>query len=700
MDLTSLNEEQKEAVEYLSGPLLVLAGAGSGKTKVLTNRIAYLIEKGISPYNILAITFTNKAAAEMKERVIKLIGGEARSMQISTFHSFGLRIIRENYNYLNLDHNFAIFDVEDSITAIKRVLKRLDIDSNKFSPKSFQNKISSLKNELISADDYHKYANTDFEKMVIDVFKEYENEKYSDNAVDFDDLLLLPIKLFKENKDILERYQERYQYILIDEYQDTNEAQYILTKMLAKRFQNICVVGDSDQAIYGFRGANFKNILNFEKDYKLCKTIILKKNYRSTKNILDAANSVIKNNTMRHPKDLESVKGDGELITYYRAKNGLDEINYIADEIEKLKKNTSLDEIVILYRTNAQSRLFEEEFLKRSIPYRIIGSINFYQRREIKDLMAYLKVINNTRDSISLLRTINNPKRGIGNKTIEELIKKSNEQNISLFDAIDSGKTLQYKNLILDMQKEMEHLSLTELVELVLSKTGLRLELEKEGSVEAETRLENLEEFKSITKSFEDKYGLISLPDFLYEVSLISDNTEISDSKNRVTLMTVHSVKGLEFDNVFITGLEEGLFPHMNSMYSNSEIEEERRLCYVAITRAREKLYITNARTRILYGQEQYNPVSRFIKEIDEHLLNVVNKEEESIKKPDKPKKMLDLMNENNQEFNEGDYIYHDNFGTGKVISVDKTIIKIAFKMPYGIKTLIKNHPSIHKIDD
>ena len=699
MKLDTLNNEQREAVEYLNGPLLVLAGAGSGKTKVLTSRIAYLIDKGVSPYNILAITFTNKAAAEMKSRVIKLVGGDASSMQISTFHSFGLKLIRENSNLLNLDNNFAIFDVEDSITAIKRVLKRLDIDSTKYTPKSFHNKISSLKNDLITSGEYSKFARDDFEQLVIKVYTEYEKEKESDNAVDFDDLLLLPIKLFKEHKEILEKYQERFKYILIDEYQDTNEAQYILTKLLASRYQNICVVGDSDQAIYGFRGANFKNILNFEKDYKLCKTIILKKNYRSTKTILDAANSVIKNNKLRHEKELESVKGDGELITYYRAKNGLDEIKFVADEITKLKENNSLDEIVVLYRTNAQSRLFEEEFLKRGIPYRIIGAINFYARREIKDLMDYLKVINNPRDAISLLRAINTPKRGIGNKSIEEIITRSNEEGISLFDAITSGKALTFKNLILELQEESSHLSLTELVDLVLDKSGLKGELEKENSVEAETRLENLEEFKSITKSFEDKYGLISLPDFLYEVSLISDNTEITDSSDRVTLMTIHSVKGLEFDNVFITGLEEGLFPHMNSMNSNSEIEEERRLCYVAITRARNKLYITNARTRILYGQEQANIVSRFINEIDESLLNIVNKEESSfINKSEKPKKVL--LEESECDYKANDYVYHDVFGTGKVISVEKSIIKIAFKMPYGIKTLMKNHPSLHKIDE
>lgn len=698
MKLDTLNTEQKEAVEYLNGPLLVLAGAGSGKTKVLTSRIAHLIEKGINPYNILAITFTNKAAAEMKARVIKLIGREAGSMQISTFHSFGLRIVRENYFLLNLTSNFAIYDTEDSLTAIKRVLRKLDIDSNKFSPKTFRNKISSLKNELITSLDYSKYARDDFDKITVLVYQEYEKELINDNAVDFDDLLLLPIKLFKMHSDILSKYQERFKYILIDEYQDTNEAQYILTKMLASRYQNICVVGDSDQAIYGFRGANFKNILNFEKDYKLCKTIILKKNYRSTKNILDAANSVIKNNKLRHPKELESVKEDGELITYYRAKNGVDEVNFIANEINKLKKSISLDEIVILYRTNAQSRLFEEEFLKRNIPYRIIGAINFYARREIKDLMAYLKVINNPRDAISLLRAINTPKRGIGNKTIEEIITKSNEEGISLFDAITSGKALTFKNMILELMEEAKHLSLTELVDLVLDKSTLRDELLKENSVEAETRLENLEEFKSITKSFEDKYGLISLPDFLYEVSLISDNTEITDSNNRVTLMTIHSVKGLEFDYVFITGCEEGLFPHLNSMGSENEIEEERRLCYVAITRAREKVYITNAQSRILYGGEQINPVSRFVNEIDDDLLDKVNIDNNVKEKGDFSKKVL--LADSECDYHEGDFVYHDVFGTGKVIEVNKSIVKIAFKMPYGLKTLMKNHPSLHKITE
>ena len=701
MNLDLLNKEQKDAVTYLNGPLLVLAGAGSGKTKVLTSRIAYLIEKGVNPRNILAITFTNKAAAEMKERVTKLVGGEAGNMQISTFHSFGLKLIRYNNEYLGLDNNFAIFDTEDSLTAIKRVLKRLNIDTEKYSPKTFRNKISSLKNDLIDADSYNRYAMSDFDKLVIPVYKEYEKELRENNAVDFDDLLILPIKLFKENKDLLKKYQDLYKYILIDEYQDTNEAQYIFTKMLAKKYQNICVVGDSDQAIYGFRGANFKNILNFEKDYPLCKTIILKTNYRSTKNILNAANSVIKHNIERKEKDLESIKGDGEKVTYYRARNGKDEVNYVTDKILELeKKNISLDDIVILYRTNAQSRVFEDELLKKNIPYRIIGAVNFYARREIKDLMAYLKVINNPRDAISLLRAINTPKRGIGNRTIDDLVYKSNELGISLFDAIDSGKALSFKNIILDLQDAANHLSLTELIEEVLDKSGLREELLKENSVEAETRLENLEEFKSISKAFEDKYGLISLPDFLYEVSLISDNTEVTDSENRVSLMTVHAVKGLEFDYVFLTGMEEGLFPHAISLESNSEIEEERRLCYVAITRAKEKLYITNARGRVLYGKDIAYPVSRFINEIDEETLDIQNKEENSfINNKNKVKKVFASDN-SDKEFSEGEFIYHDNFGAGKIITIEKSVMKIAFKMPYGIKTLMKNHPSIHKITE
>lgn len=702
MDLSKLNKEQKEAVTTTSGPLLVVAGAGSGKTRVLTHRIAYLIEKGIKPYNILAITFTNKAAREMKERVVSLVGDIAESMQISTFHSFGLRIVRENYKKLGLDNNFTIFDSEDSLVIIKRILKEFDIDVKKFPPKSFKNRISGLKNDLVSYEEYSKYARDEFEKLLVKVYKRYTNELLNNNGVDFDDLLVMPIKLFNENKDILEYYQEKFKYILIDEYQDTNEAQYKLTRMLSAKYQNICVVGDSDQTIYGFRGANFKNILNFEKDYPLCKTIILNKNYRSTKKILDVANMVIKNNVNRYDKDLESVIEGGEPVVYYRARNGIDEIQYIINEINKIKNEASLDDIVILYRTNAQSRAFEDEFLKKNIPYRIIGSVNFYARREIKDLVAYLKILNNPRDTISLLRAINTPKRGIGTKTVEDLIRKSEETGNSIFDVIESGKALTFKNLIDELISESDNLSLTELVELVLEKSGLRQELINENTLESEIRLANLEEFKSITKAFEDKYGLISLPDFLYEVGLISDNTEITDSLNRVTLMTIHSVKGLEFDYVFVTGLEENLFPHSNCIGSDEEIEEERRLCYVAITRARKKLYLTNARTRVLYGNDQINPVSRFVNEIDEDYLAVINPEFMEIfhKAKEGIKKIVkgENLSKEEVEYQVNDFVYHDVFGAGKVLSVSGSVVKVAFKMPYGIKTLMKNHKSLRKV--
>lgn len=702
IDLTKLNEEQKEAVLTVNGPLLVVAGAGSGKTRVLTSRIAYLISKGIRPYNILAITFTNKAAHEMKERVVKLVGEEANLMQISTFHSFGLRIIRENYEKLGLDKNFTIFDSEDSLTIIKRILKELDIDSKKFPPKSFKNRISGLKNDLISPMTYENYAKDEFEKMVVKVYHRYNNELMNNNGVDFDDLLIMPIKLFREYPVILEYYQEKFKYILIDEYQDTNEAQYILTKLISKKYQNICVVGDSDQTIYGFRGANFKNILNFEKDYPNCKTIVLNKNYRSTKNILAVANSVIKHNVNRYDKDLISVLTDGDKVVYYRGIDGLDEINYIVNEIKEISEKASFDDIVVLYRTNAQSRAFEDEFLKRNIPYRIIGGVNFYARKEIKDLVAYLKIINNPRDSISLLRAINTPKRGIGNKTVTDLIEKSEKEGKSLFEVIDSGKTLAFKNLINDLIKESENLSLTELVDLVLDKSGLKEELVNEKTLEADIRLANLEEFKSITKSFEDKYGLISLPDFLYEVGLISDNTEITDENNRVTLMTIHAVKGLEFDYVFVTGLEENLFPHSNCLESDSEIEEERRLCYVAITRAKKKLYLTNARTRILYGLNQINPVSRFINEIDKDNLDIIGNDIKGIFHiaKDEIKKMVkdDYLNKEDTTYNVNDFVYHDNFGPGKVLSVSGSVVKVAFKMPYGIKTVMKNHKSLRKV--
>ena len=695
IDLTNLNKEQKEAVKQIDGSLLILAGAGSGKTKVLTTRIAYLIDNGISPLNILAITFTNKAAKEMKNRLLSLIGDVANTIQVSTFHSFGLRLLRENINELGYDKNFSIMDSDDSLTIIKKIIKDYNYDPKQYNPHAIKNKISSLKNDLISPKQYEMYANTEFEKAVLKVYIEYDNKLKVNNSVDFDDLLILPIKLFKENNNILSKYQEKYKYILIDEYQDTNECQYILTKLLADKYKNICVVGDENQSIYSFRGANYKNILNFEKDYKDCKVIKLEQNYRSCQNILTAANLVISNNTTSKDKKLWSDKGDGDKITYYRASSSQDEASYVVKEIKKLiKNNISLEDIAILYRTNAQSRVLEEEFLKENINYRVVGSFYFYSRKEIKDLIAYLRLIRNQKDDISLLRIINSPKRGIGLKTIENLESKAKLLNMSIYDVIDSGKELIFKNTMEELIKASDNLTLTELVTKVLDVTGYKDELISEKSLEADIRLENLEEFKSITKAFEDRMGSVSLEDFLYEISLVSDREDYKEDNNKVSLMTIHSVKGLEFDYVFVVGLEEGIFPHINSLMDNNELEEERRLCYVAITRAKEKLYLTNALRRVLYGKDQINPPSRFISEIDKDLLDY----EEVVNNSNNFKKInkLDMLNTNNIDWQVGDYCYHEVFGQGRIVEVSGLLVSIAFKS--GIKKLMKNHKMLKKV--
>ena len=696
IDLTNLNKEQKQAVEKVEGPLLVLAGAGSGKTKVLTTRIAYLIEeKNISPYNILAITFTNKAAKEMQARVINLVGEYAKNMQISTFHSFGLRILRENYDKLGYDKNFVIMDSEDSLTVVKKILKEMNLDPKEYNPNAIRNKISGCKNEMMSPIDYERYASSEFEKIVLSVYEKYEMKLKNNNSVDFDDLLILPIKLFTKDEDILDRYQEKFKYILIDEYQDTNEAQYRLTKLLAAKYRNICVVGDENQSIYSFRGANYRNILNFEKDYKEAEVIKLEQNYRSTLNILNAANSVIKNNQNRKDKNLWSDKGNGDKIKYYRSDSEKDEARFVAKTIKSLiDSGESLDEIAILYRTNAQSRILEEEMLKESIPYRVVGSYTFYSRKEIKDLMAYLRLIHNEKDNVSLTRVINVPKRGIGLKSIANLTAKADIENKSMYEVIDSGKELEFKKVIEDLKKVSENVTLTELIDKVLDTTGYRKELESEHTLEADIRLENLEEFKSITKSFEDRDGLVSLEDFLFEVSLVSDKDEYQDGSNKVSLMTVHSVKGLEYNNVFVVGLEEGIFPHMNSLMDNNELEEERRLAYVAITRAKERLYLLNARRRMLYGKDSINPPSRFIGEIEKDLIETNEKEETSEVKINKEEKFYT----EDVEYSVGDYVYHDTFGSGKVVEVTNTLVSIAFKMPYGIKKLMKNHKSLRKV--
>ena len=694
----SLNDRQKEAVVNTDGPMLILAGAGSGKTKVLTTKVAYLIEeKNIDPNNILAITFTNKAAKEMKERIFKLEGNSAFYIQISTFHSFGLKILKENCELLGYEKNFTILDSDDSLSIIKKIMKELNIDANKYNPKAIKNVISNNKNEIIDPEKYSLYVNTDFDEIALEVYRKYEKSLKINNAVDFDDLLILPLKLFNNNPGVLQKYQEKYKYVFIDEYQDTNEPQYILSKMISAKYKNITVVGDADQAIFTWRGANYKNILNFEKDYKDAKVVLLEENYRSTKTILNAANNVIKNNKVRKEKNLWTQNEEGSKITYYKAFDEKDESNYVVNEIKKLmEKGVNPKDICVLYRANAQSRTVEEAFLTSNISYNIVGSYAFYNRKEIKDLIAYLKLIYNNKDDVSLLRVINYPKRGIGNKAIENLAIKSNVLDKSLYEVIDSGKELEFKNMIEEIKKEESHLTLTELIDMVLDKSGMKKSLEDEKSIEADIRLENLEEFKSIAKAMEINEGIVSLEELLDKLALVSDVSEQkNDNEDKVTLMTMHAVKGLEYDYVFVVGVEEGLFPHSNSLESNDELEEERRLCYVAITRAKKKLYLINARSRILYGKVSSNVPSRFINEISDEYIETIGKKDDSNvfkTKIDKTK----MMNEDN-DLHPGDMVNHDKYGFGVVVTIDGSIATISFKRD-GLKKLMKNHKSIHKM--
>ena len=687
--LKNLNDEQIEAVKHNEGPCLVLAGAGSGKTKVLTNRIAYLIENGVRDYNILAITFTNKAAKEMRDRVYNLVGDV--SSFIGTFHSLGLRIIRENCGYLNLPSNFSIIDSDDVLTVIKKILKDMNLDTKQYSPSYIRNRISFIKNQMLSEMELDKFFNTPIDKIVVDVYYKYNERLIASAAVDFDDLLLMPVRLFEHNKDILEHYQERYKYILIDEYQDTNPVQYKLSKLLASKYKNIFVVGDMNQSIYAFRQADYHNIVNFEKDYANAKTIKLEHNYRSTNNILNAANDVISHNKERKDLRLYSDKGDGPKITYLRSYDEKHEISLVIDEINKLYLDGyEPKDIAILYRTNAQSRAIEEVFASKGIPYKIYGSYYFYNRKEIKDLISYLKLIYNDKDEISLRRIINVPKRGIGDSAIKDIELRANLNQCSMYDALESKKELEFKDIIESIKKSSENLSLTELIDEVLDKSGMKKELESSHLIEDETRLENLMEFKSITASYEERTGSVNLGDFLEEISLVSDQANHTEDGNVVTLMTLHSAKGLEFPVVFMVGMEEGIFPHNMSIMEDN-IEEERRLCYVGITRAKEKLYLTNAKRRMLYGKDQMNVPSRFIAEIKDDLLekNEINKEEKIFKKGE-------MYTKDNSDIVKGSIIDHTEYGLGAVIDVSGSLITVAFKC--GVKKLMKNHKSITKV--
>ncbi len=687
--LDNLNKEQKEAVMHIDGPCLVVAGAGSGKTKVLTTRIAYLIDSGIYSSHILAITFTNKAAKEMKERVGKLVSNSYAF--VGTFHSFGLRIIKENYAEMGLSKNFTIIDSDDVITIIKKIMKELGMNPKEIAPSYIRNRISFIKNEMLNENEITRYFLSDVEKKAAEVYFDYEKTLRKNNVIDFDDLLKLPVELFLKNKDILNLYQEKYQYILVDEYQDTNEVQYKLIKLLAGKYRNIFVVGDQNQAIYGFRQANYKNILNFEKDYPDAEVVVLNQNYRSTTTILNVANSVIKNNTERKEVNLFSELGEGVKVKYLRSNDGLQEANIVVNEIKDLlASGYNKRDIAIFYRTNAQSRIYEEALLKNSLAYKVVGSFYFYKRKEIKDLISYLKLIANHDDDVSLERIINEPKRGIGLKTIEGINGKATRDNTSMFEAISSGKELEFKKMIEELTKASLDVSLTELIDLVLERSGMKEELTKMHTLEADIRLENLMEFRSITENYQNITGSVNLQDFLDEVSLIADVTEHREDDDEITLMTFHSAKGLEFKVVFMVGMEEGIMPHINSFGEDKGIEEERRLCYVGITRAKERLYITNAKLRMLYGKDMLNPPSRFIGEIDPKYIESNVMEEKKTPKDE-------LYQDTNEEYKSGDIVNHLTFGKGVVIAVEDRFVSVAFNKRYGIKKFLKNYKGLKK---
>ena len=641
-----LNEPQREAVYHTDGPLLILAGAGSGKTRVRTHRIAYLIgERGVKAWNILAITFTNKAAEEMRQRVDNLVGFGAESVWVSTFHSACVRILRRFIDRLGYENHFTIYDTDDQKTLIKEVCRKVDVDTKVFKERSLLSAISSAKNEMILPDEFELNAGGDFAKMKIaKVYREYEAQMRANNALDFDDLLVKTVQLLQTQPDVLESYQERFRYIMVDEYQDTNTVQFQLVSLLAGKYKNLCVVGDDDQSIYKFRGANIRNILDFEHEFPDAKVIKLEQNYRSTGNILNAANSVIANNRGRKEKSLWTENGEGELIRLRQFDTAFDEADFIGEDIKSaVRQGGSYNDSAVLYRTNAQSRLLEEKFIAMNIPYKIVGGVNFYARREIKDLLAYLKTIDNGRDDVAVRRIINVPKRGIGLTTINRIQESATERGIGFYEALlapeliagvgrSATKLDSFAALIEYFKTLAEEMNITDLLQEVIEKTGYIESLENEDKEEAKTRKENIDELISKAATYEescqDKDEKATLSGFLEEVALVADIDSLDEDQEYVVLMTLHSAKGLEFPRVYLAGMEDGLFPGYMSINAGDreELEEERRLCYVGITRAEQELTLTSARRRMVHGETQYNPMSRFVKEIPRELLDTGNK--------------------------------------------------------------------------
>jgi DNA helicase II / ATP-dependent DNA helicase PcrA len=731
--LNGLNPEQQRAVKTTDGPLLLMAGAGSGKTRVLTHRIAYLmVEKQVNPYNILAITFTNKAAREMKERIYSMMGGVADEIWVSTFHSMCVRILRRDIDRLGYNRNFTILDTTDQQSVVKTILKEKNLDPKKYDPRAILGAISSAKNELIGPEEFAKNAGGHMDQIVADVYELYQKRLRKNQALDFDDLIMTTIQLFQRVPEVLTFYQRKFQYIHVDEYQDTNRAQYMLVKLLAQRFQNLCVVGDSDQSIYRWRGADIANILSFEKDYPRTEVILLEQNYRSTKRILFAANEVIKNNLNRRPKNLWTENPEGNKIYYYRADSEQSEAQFVAGKIKEAidSGKRKYSDFAILYRTNAQSRVMEEVLLKSNIEYSIVGGIKFYDRKEIKDTLAYLRLIANPDDDISLARVINVPKRGVGSSSVDKIANFADMHDMSMFQALGSIELIglspkitkacrEFYDLINNYTHMQEYLSVTELVEEVLEKTGYYEMLKAEKSIEAQSRLENLDEFLSVTKNFEEGNEDKSLISFLTDLALVADIDKLDEDGKQVdtvVLMTLHSAKGLEFPVVFLLGLEEGVFPHSRSLMEEAEMEEERRLAYVGITRAEEELYLTNAQMRTLFGRTNMNPPSRFIGEIPTDLIDGLEPKKPSALSPTpspfasrqaaavrKPvmRPMTTTTGGEELGWKVGDKAVHGKWGTGTVVSVkgegEGIELDIAFPKPVGIKRLLAKFAPITK---
>ncbi len=735
-----LNPQQAEAVINTEGPMLIMAGAGSGKTKVLTCRVANLLQKGVRPYRILAITFTNKAAAEMRERVNNMSGPAAKDVWLFTFHAFCARFLRmEIDKLLGYGGNFAIYDTADSQNLIKQILKEMNLDDKRFQPSGILSRISNAKNALQDAAAFARQAGDFYEQKVADIYSRYEHKLQLNNALDFDDLLMLSIKLLQENKEVREKYQDRFDYLLVDEYQDTNHAQYLLTKFLAAKHRNICVVGDADQSIYGWRGADIQNILDFEKDYPDAKVIKLEQNYRSTQIILDAANAVIENNSGRKPKNLWTENKSGADIIYFQAVDERDEARFVIEQLQNLQRteNKKLGDMAILYRTNTQSRIFEEMLIKSGISYNMVGGLKFYERKEIKDIIAYLRVIFNPADSLSLLRIINVPKRGIGDASLAKIQAYAAANNVSLFEAVSNAAAIDglssrfvsklddLAGIIFELMNLAGEAPVEDLIDRVLRDTGYLEELENERTPQAQSRIDNLHELISVAQEFAASEEENNLENFLAHVALVSDIDDTELGEDAITLMTLHSSKGLEFPVVFLVGMEEGLFPHARTLMDETEIEEERRLCYVGITRAKEKLFLSSTKMRTIYGNTVTYPPSRFLQEIPARLVKTIKRQERfsalenfkqvSEKYSARPQKPASTFNPHSfmpqkpaaaaggtgTRFNTGDRVSHSKWGEGMVVSVkdspDGQEVKVAFAGA-GVRSLLTKYAVLKKL--